>query len=251
MVRVSERNADRLKSAVGVASFHALLGYALITGLGIDVAASVTQALKVFDVAQPPPPPPIEIVPAAKESKAPEGAAAPANLKSKASPVVAPPPEVKLEAPPPVVAAPVPNVGNDRSLGAAPVPGPGTGAGGVGTGTGSGGSGDGTGSGGRASKARLLQGELSRADYPIEVKRAGLGGRVTVRIAVATDGHVSDCTVMGSSGNAELDETSCRLIKQRYVFEPARDAQGRPVAALVTESHVWWTRPRRRGLFGF
>ena len=238
-----ERNLDRIRSAVAVAAFHILLGYGLITGLGFEPDGATSQTLKLFDV-RAEPPPVEDAVPAEASTKAPEGAASPANLRAEPSPVVAPPPEIRLEVPPPVVAAPAPGPGSDSSAGASDVPGPGTGSGGEGTGTGSGRDGKGAG-GGVATRARLVSGELFHSDYPRAAKKAGIGGRVFVRIAVGTDGRVSRCTVTRSSGNAELDETSCRLIEQRYRFEPARDARGRSVPDAVVESHVWWTRPRR------
>ena len=232
--------SDRIKSAIAVAVFHALLGYAFVVGLGVDVVAQAGETMKLFDVTEPPPPPPERIVPDRRPSEAPEGEASPQNLRSKATPVVAPKPEVPLQVPPPIIAAPTPAQGAERSTGAAPVPGPGTGAGGGGTGTGSGGQGDGTG-GGLRQRARLIEGELSRRDYPPAARRAGIGGRVVVRIDVGTNGRVAACSIVQSSGNPDLDETSCRLIKRRYRYEPARDAAGRPAPDVIREGHVWFT----------
>lgn len=240
--------SERIKSAVAVAAFHALLGYAFVAGLGVNVVARAGDTLKLFDVTEPPPPPPEQIVPEEKPVNEPEGEASPPNLKSKASPVVAPKPDVELKVPPPVRAAPTPAQGSDTSTGAAQVPGPGTGAGGIGTGTGSGGQGSGTGSGGGLSqRARLLEGTLSRRDYPRAARDAGIGGRVVVQIEVGTNGRVTNCSIVQSSGNADLDETSCRLIQRRYRYAPARDAQGRPVPDTVREGHVWFTGRDPRG----
>jgi protein TonB len=36
-----------------------------------------------------------------------------------------------------------------------------------------------------------------------------------------------------------LDETTCRLVMQRYRYEPARDAQGRRVSDTDVEEHSW------------
>jgi protein TonB len=241
---LDERTRDRLASAGGVAAFHALLGYALIVGLGFQVPQVLDERLKLFNVPLEAPPPPVNtVVPLEKRTPEPEGEAAPPNRKSQATPVVAPKPEIVLKVKPPIVAAPKPAEGAEASSGAAPIPGPGTGAGGIGNGLGSGGSGNGTGGGGgAATRARLLQGSLSRRDYPGHLKRAGIGGEVQVRISIGTDGRVGECSIVKSSGNFELDDTSCRLIRSRYRFEPARDAQGRPVPDAVRESHVWWTR---------
>ena len=168
---------ERLSSAIAVAMFHALLGYAFVTGLGIDVVEVVDDRLKIFDVAVLPPPPPIQEATPAKEKsvepvkrprpapKDPEGAAAPPNIKSRPTEIVAPKPEIRLPVPSPVIAAPIAGPGAAATSGNAPFRGPGTGAGGVGTGTGSGrfgNGGGGGGGGGVVSKARWIGGAAAR-----------------------------------------------------------------------------------------
>ena len=245
MAQLSDQaNRDRIASAAAVAAFHALLGYALITGLGIDVAGKAGETLKLLDIAPETPPPPVDPPPAAK-ADAPEAAAAPPGLKAQGSTVAAPPPQVRLEVPPPLAAAPKPGAGSDTSQGASDRPGPGTGSGGEGSGTGSGGSGTGNGGGGAVTRARQVEGALSGRDYPRAAKRARAAGTVLVRYTVATDGRVHGCTVTQSSGNVDLDDVTCRLIERRFRYEPARDAEGRPVADTLTGRHIWWTEPRR------
>ena len=231
-----------------MAAFHVLLGYAFITGLGVDVAQGLGDNLKVFAVPDAPPPqPPPKPVPAELRVEAAEGAAAPPSLKAKATPIVAPPPKMKLDVPPPIAAAPLPTpaAGADRSTGASDVEGPGTGAGGEGAGTGSGGQGKGTGGGG-AVRARRVSGSISGAtDYPPAARRAGIEGSVGVRFTVETNGSVSDCKVTRSSGHAELDAATCRLIERRFRYEPARDAGGRPVPEAVSRTFDWLLPVRR------
>jgi protein TonB len=241
-----DRNIDRLKAGAGVAGFHALLGYALITGLAVTFPGGLGDNLKIFHVAEPPPPP-ITLVPAQTRVDAPEGAASPPRLKAKASPVVAPPPKIRIDVPPPVVTAPVPAPagGSDRSTGASHIDGLGTGAGGEGSGTGSGGKGTGTG-GGIAERARRVSGSISGAtDYPPAARRARIEGSVSVRFTVDADGTVSGCRVMRSSANAELDATTCRLIERRFRYEPARDEAGRPVPEMVSRTFDWLLPFRR------
>ncbi len=229
MVRVTEDNRDRLKSALGVAAFHALLGYALLTGLGFSPVQDVAQELRLFDVVEPPPPPPPAVPPPPRKKieaknpkpKDPEGAASPPNLKDTPTPVVAPKPEIPLPVPPPIVTAPVGGQGNAAKAGAAPVPGPGTGSGGVGNGLGSGEYGTGTGGGGgggigRPTRARHIRGSIGPSDYPDRAYRARTTGVVGLRFVVAPDGYVSDCAVTRSSGSRELDDTTCRLILRRF-----------------------------------
>ncbi|MCA1749419.1 MAG: energy transducer TonB, partial [Sphingomonadales bacterium] len=38
------------------------------------------------------------------------------------------------------------------------------------------------------------------------------------------------CVVVESSGNADLDSATCRMIRQRFRYAPARNAAGEPVA---------------------
>lgn len=230
---------DRMKAALGVAAFHALLGYAFIVGLAVHVPVALSDDLKIFDISLPPAPPVPPKTPARHErSRKRAGAASPPNLKAKATDVVAPLPVVRLEAPPPLVSAPTPSIGEQRSLGAAPIPGPGTGSGGRGIGTGSGGSGDGEGDGGETTPHQI-RGRLKNSDYPQWAAEANIGGTVSVRFSVQIDGRATDCFVTRSSGSARLDDYTCGLIEQRYRFKPSRDRYGKPVRSAVIEDHTW------------
>jgi protein TonB len=245
MVQV-EANRDRLRAALGVAAFHALLGYALITGLRYDVTNVPGESLRIFHVSAPVPPPP-QSTPDETKTHTPEGAASAPSRKSNPTPVVAPKPKVKLEANPPLAAVPEPTpvpTGSDPSAGVANVDGPGSGTGGTGFGTGSGGQGSGSGSGG-ARRALRLSGRLSNEDYPSSAVRSGAQGSVSVRYTVAPGGRVEDCTVTRSSGHKELDRTTCRLIEARFRYRPATDLRGNPVPDQVSRTFDWLLPFRR------
>lgn len=229
---------DRARAAIAVTVVHAVLGYALITGLALDIARGAEDSLKLFDV---PAPRPVEIaVPARTRSSEREGAAAPPNLRASPTPVVAPAPVIVIPAPP-FVAAPVAGPGTDSTAGAAETAGPGTGGGGAGAGLGSGRFGSGTGGGGGAvSRARRIAGTIVNADYPRAAGKAGAEGTVIARLAIGTDGRVHGCTVTASSGSAELDATTCRLARKRFRYAPARDTAGDPVADVAGWKQVWW-----------
>lgn len=243
----SDGTHDRIKSGAAVAVVHALLAYAFIAGLRFERGSGIVDSLAVFDLAEPSPRPPVEEpVPAPVESDAPEGAASPPNLKALASPVKAPPPhKLRVETPPTITAAPTPAQGTDNSAGASDVAGPGTGAGGAGEGTGSGSAGAGDGSGGSATRARKISGRIEHSDYPRDAGDAGAEGTVVVHFDVGAEGHVTGCKVADSSGNAELDAVTCRLVEQRFRYEPAKDAQGRAVPAFIEWTQIWWIGPRR------
>ncbi len=238
----------RARALLGVAALHALLGYLLLTGLGVEAVRQLGSGLKVFAVPREPPPPAPEPVPAKLRIEEPEGAASPPSLKARPTPIVAPPSEIPLPVEPKLVTVPEPKPGEPGSApdaGASTIPGPGTGAGGEGVGSGAGGQGSGTGGGGAAARAVRLSGTLDGSrDYPRASRRAGVEGSVSVRFTVATDGRVDFCRVLRSTANAEIDATTCRLVQRRFLYRPARDAGGRPVEEVVTRT-FHWSLPQR------
>ncbi|MEO5865957.1 MAG: TonB family protein, partial [Sphingomonas sp.] len=212
---------------------------ALIAGLAVRPAHNASEAIKAFDVV-PPAPPPVAPPPPKRQPAhtSARGDPSPPNLRRQATEIVAPPPVIPLP-PPPIIAAPVAGTGGAPSQGAAPVAGPGYGAGGEGNGRGGGGSGDGSGDRSRETPPHRIKGRLSDRDYPGGAAAMGAGGSVVVRYVVAVTGRATNCTVTRTSGNAELDDTTCRLIEQRFRFAPSRDAQGRPVESMIVENHNW------------
>lgn len=229
---------SRLRGTVAAIAVEALLAALLFAGLQphVRVRDHADADLLSFNVPPPPPPPAPEPARRRATPKA-EGAAAPPNRVSKATELVAPPPPVVLQ-PPPLVTAPKPAAASDATSGAAPVAGPGTGAGGTGEGTGSGGRGTGQGGGGGV-PLRWIGGGITDADYPRAALKAGASGTVGLRFVVGVNGRVSSCTVTRSSGNRDLDETTCKLIQKRFRYVPSKDAAGRPYADTVTGEHRW------------
>ena len=190
------RKTDRLKAAAVAFLFEAALGYALIVGLGVIPSAVVTNSLQTVGLLPDRPPPPKKVVPPPKRTPEKAGAASPPNLRSKPTEIVRPPPPLPLPIPPPVAAAPIAGPGAAPTAGAAPVPGPGTGSGGLGNGTGSGNGGNGGGGGGRGSGPRWLKGEIKDRDYPRAAAEAGVGGVVTARYVIETNGRATHCIVV-------------------------------------------------------
>ena len=230
---------DRLKAGIPVLVIHVGLAFALMYSLVLDRIPRPPEELQLVDVPQSLPPPPPRIPVEHPHSRRREGASSPPNLEARPTEVVAPPPVVPQ--PPPLPAAPVAGPGSKPTSGAAPVPGPGTGAGGVGNGTGNGGSGDGPGGGGDGGESppRHIRGRISDHDYPRGAAEHGISGTVSVIYTIETDGRATHCAITHSSGNAELDETTCRLIEERFIFEPSRDRSGRPIRARMVQDHEW------------
>lgn len=88
-------------------------------------------------------------------------------------------------------------------------------------------------------RAPALAGLFSDRDYPLEAVRNKEQGAVTFRLDVGSDGRPAGCAVTSSSGSALLDSTTCRLLRERARFEPARDSSGKAVADSVHGRIVW------------
>ena len=216
------------------------VGFGLASGLDLDVVRKASEAITAIAIPAPPPPREQIVPPKASSEKA-SGKASAANKHAKAASIFAP----KAKLPPivpPVAAAPRPGAGDDASAGATPTPGLGSGAGGRGDGTGAGGTGSGTGGG---TKAVWRSGTIRDRDYPREASRAKAGGEVEVRFTIEASGRVSGCRVTRSSGDASLDETTCRLIQDRFRFKPATNAAGDNVASQYGWRQSWWLEHRR------
>ena len=94
----------------------------------------------------------------------------------------------------------------------------------LGSGAGGGTGGKGYGEEGGGTDLEHIAGEIRPSDYPRALGRAGVGGRVSVTFTVQVEWTgVSGCSVTRSSGVAELDALTCRLIEQRFRFRPSSD----------------------------
>lgn len=91
-----------------------------------------------------------------------------------------------------------------------------------------------------ASAASLLRGRFNNeTDYPNAARRNEEQGTVRVAFTIGTDGRVSNCAVVQSSGSSSLDSTTCRIFERRFRYAPARDASGNPVPTTMRQSVNW------------
>jgi protein TonB len=77
-------------------------------------------------------------------------------------------------------------------------------------------------------------------DYPPEAWIAGEEGEVTFSLTVGPDGKAYGCAVFKSSGSYALDGASCPIVRDRGIFEPARNEDGVPYAARFTHTMRWY-----------
>ena len=224
------RGEDRWKAIVAVIVVHLAIGLVLVRGLAVGMLPASSRLTRMIELSLPPVPPP----PARHEARA-------AKSRATAAPAL-PAPKGGPKGP-----AKITTVAPDVTLApitTAPAPGGGAGSGtAVGTGAGGGnGDGDGDGDGDGGSELEQISGEINPGDYPRALRDAGAGGRVSITFMVETSGRVGRCSVTRSSGIAELDQLTCRLIQQRFRFRPGTDRSGRPVAEEVDYDHDWISR---------
>ena len=222
---------ERAIALVAVALVQLCLGAALLIGLKVDTLARSELVSKLIDVALPRPPPP-PVVPISRPRAARHSSsAAPKAVQKPIGGSPGPVPSHVEPAPTPIVAL----------RPSAPVSGGGSGTGpatGSGAGGGSGGEGFGSGDGGGTDLVQIA-GEILPSDYPRGLRERGVGGRVGIVFTVGTNGRVTSCTVTRSSGVAELDALTCRLIQERFRYRPSTDRYGRPIPDEVEGEHDW------------
>lgn len=230
--RAEPSRPDKAKAIAGVAIIYAaVVGAALMMPPDSPLRMGESEPTVLIDVKQlpePQPPPPDEPGKAEEE----EGAS---GKKAEPTPVVAPKPKIEVPAKPPVVAAPIAGTGSATTPGAATT-GTGPGAGGSGTGRGGGGSGGG---GGIGSEARLLGGNSSRLSSQLLSVFATDRGYGHLWLTVSEVGRVTGCSVMRTTGDAQVDQALCSLMIRQSRWAPARDRQGRPITVKVRYTATW------------
>jgi len=131
-----------------------------------------------------------------------------------------PPPSMSGDVPPPLVRQGTPQ----------PSDGPAPGGGEMADGPDAGGGASAPGGTRARVRAGSLAQYLSADDYPAAALRNNEQGRVQFILDIGADGRVTTCAVTETSGSATLDSTTCRIMRSRPRYTPARNALGRPVA---------------------
>ena len=214
-----EISGNRTVAIVIVALIHALLGYAIVTGLAYNIVKKAAEDLKTFNVEEEPPPP--EEVPPPPE-----------NIPETPPQVVSPPPIVRTnvtppqpvqtvrESPPPQITYTAPPAPPRPPAPPPPPPPPQI-----------------------VTKAQSARGNLqnlfSGDDYPADALRNEDQGSVTVRLSIGTDGRVTGCNVSSSSGSRSLDNATCRILRSRARFSPAKLSNGQPTTDTYTQRITW------------
>jgi protein TonB len=80
---------------------------------------------------------------------------------------------------------------------------------------------------------------VSDSDYPASALRNEEQGTTGFRLTVGPDGRVSNCVVTSSSGSSALDAATCRIMRSRARFTPARNNLNENVTDTVNSRIVW------------
>ena len=90
-----------------------------------------------------------------------------------------------------------------------------------------------------------LNAYFSVDDYPAAALRARHQGATGFALTIGADGRVTNCQVTMSSGSAPIDETTCRVLRARARYNPARTADGTPTTGRDS-GRVTWRLPDER-----
>lgn len=84
-----------------------------------------------------------------------------------------------------------------------------------------------------------LSSYFSTDDYPAAAIRIEAEGTTRFALTIGSDGRVTNCSVTGSSGNGALDAATCRILRARARYTPARDQSGGTTSGTDRGSITW------------
>ena len=93
-----------------------------------------------------------------------------------------------------------------------------------------------------ATPARAGTAWRTTSDYPAAALREGRQGTSWFTVEVNEEGRAETCVITRSSGWKDLDDAACENIRRRARFNPATDANGKPVRSTFA-SKVHWVIP--------
>lgn len=79
----------------------------------------------------------------------------------------------------------------------------------------------------------------TNSDYPDREMTNKIQGTVTFQLKIDSEGAVENCLILRSSDSAVLDERSCKLMRERAKFKPARDANDQPTPSYYVNRIRW------------
>lgn len=90
---------------------------------------------------------------------------------------------------------------------------------------------------------KLIAGTITSEDYPPGPLARNAGGVTKVRLIITTEGRATGCSLLQSSGDAELDARVCFLATYRMRFSPALGRDCKPIAMAAILPVRWEIDP--------
>jgi protein TonB len=84
-----------------------------------------------------------------------------------------------------------------------------------------------------------LNSYFSADDYPAAALRGNDQGTTGFSLTIGANGRVEACTVTSSSGSSALDQATCRILRSRARYTPARDQSGNPTSGRDSGRVTW------------
>jgi TonB family protein len=90
---------------------------------------------------------------------------------------------------------------------------------------------------------------FSTDDYPAAALRGNDQGTTGFSLTIGPNGRVTACNVTSSSGSSALDQATCRILRSRARYTPARDSSGNPTSGSDS-GRITWRLPTDNALAG-
>jgi protein TonB len=87
-----------------------------------------------------------------------------------------------------------------------------------------------------------LNSYFSADDYPAAALRGNEQGTTAFSLTIGPNGRVTACNVTASSGSSALDQATCRILRSRARYTPARGPDGNPTSG-TDAGRVTWRLP--------
>ena len=84
---------------------------------------------------------------------------------------------------------------------------------------------------------------VAMEDLPSAAMAPGINHAVRVRLSVSPLGFVDGCTVLASSGDANVDSAVCTALQRNAFFTPAMNAAGQAIAGEYVRNVRWAPPP--------
>ena len=80
---------------------------------------------------------------------------------------------------------------------------------------------------------------ISADDYPQALRGSGTAGRSIIQVTIDEKGQVSGCSIVASSGSAELDRAACDATTRKARFAPRMGRDGAAEPSTYSRAVNW------------